>query len=518
MKWIKGCVDLAFVDKFEENIEKLENVYDLVSFCYDFLMEQVANETAFLANYIFQNEEARTFNQNLKLLEAFQGQVMEILKQQDKNGYIFQQCRVELLPLSQIISKQLKTYMDSKLNDATIPFFILMAVNIYVLEKRGKCKSPGPLNMQYQEKSYVYLNINESILQEAAYVLGFGQPIQNETIRKQLGNLHILQKDELRPNSEPVKIVQFSILEDDKDRQKILNTKKLKIAVIPFGREKMLEFPMESGAAFNVAYNEWHKKFGIKRALRLLEEAIKKQANIIIFPEYICSEEIQSKIQKYLQEKMDKNSSTLERLLLVVAGTAWTFDNNNVSILYQYNGKQLGKQYKGECFSDLKKEKREMIENLSQPGKENIIVDINGIGKIMVAICRDVSNRGYLRNMTEIFKPQFLFVPAWSPSVNKGFREQLKEITAFNYCTCAIVCNCCEALESSTSFKKENGVAVTPYKVGSVVEGKEHIIYRNENKCSELCEGSGCFFMIEQDFSNEAVQEGKIIRKMSQYF
>lgn len=123
MKWIKGCVDLAFVDKFEENIEKLENVYDLVSFCYDFLMEQVANETAFLANYIFQNEEARTFNQNLKLLEAFQGQVMEILKQQDKNGYIFQQCRVELLPLSQIISKQLKTYMDSKLNDATIPFF-----------------------------------------------------------------------------------------------------------------------------------------------------------------------------------------------------------------------------------------------------------------------------------------------------------------------------------------------------------------------------------------------------------
>lgn len=82
------------MDKFKENIEKLENVYDLVSFCYDFLREQVANETAFLANYIFQNEEARTFNPNLKLLEAFQGQVMEILKQQDKKGYIFQQTSV----------------------------------------------------------------------------------------------------------------------------------------------------------------------------------------------------------------------------------------------------------------------------------------------------------------------------------------------------------------------------------------------------------------------------------------
>lgn len=509
---------MAFEDKFKDNIEKLENVYDMVSFCYDFLKNQVTNETAFLANYIFQNEEASICNPNLRILEKFQTEVMDILKQQDKNGWIFQQCKEKIVVLSQKISGRLQIYMDSNLNDATIPFFILMAVNIYVLEKRGKCKNPGPLNVQYQEKTYVYLNINESLLQEAAYLLEFGQPIQNETIRKQLGNLHILQKDELRPNSEPIKIVQFAIPEDDKGRQEILRTKKLKIAIIPFGREKMLEFPIESGASFNVKYNEWHKVFGIRRALRLLEEAIKKRANVIIFPEYICSEEIQVEIQKYLQEKMDKNSSSLKRLLLVVAGSAWTFDNNNVSVLYQYNGKQLGKQYKGENFSDIKKENRQMIENLSNPGKENIIVDINGIGKIMVAICRDVSNRGYLRRMTEIFKPQFLFVPAWSPSVNKGFREQLKEITAFNYCTCGIVCNCCEALEAGTSFKRENGVAVTPYKVGSVVEGKEDIIYRKEDKCSELCNENGCIFILEHDFSYGTVQKGKIIRQMKQYF
>lgn len=500
--------------------EELINVYDMVSFCYDYLMDHVSNEANFIACYILENENTSVSNVNLKKLGHFQDDVRKILRNQEDKGWMFDQCVGKIAKLSEKIENNMKDFGDTELNNATIPFFILMAVNVYIPEKRDIITESGPLNKGYQKNTYVYLNINHDLLQQAAYELDFGDTIESETIRKQLNHLHILKKSELPENAEPLKIVQMRIRDSDLTKKKIVESKKLKIAVIPFSREKMLEFPAITGAAFRVVYNDWHKSNGVNWALRLLEKAIKERANIIIFPEYICDSSIQDEIQKYLRDQTLNNPKKMKNLFLVIAGTAWTADDNNVSVLYRFDGMEFGKQYKCEQFSNLRNENRPMMEGLANPGKESIMVDIDGIGKIMVAICRDISNREGAKRMTEIFKPQFLLVPAWSPSVHKGFREQLKEVVNFNYHTCSVVCNCCESLEIKgfKGFKEENGIAVFPYKEGSVVIGKEKMLCREKNKCTEKCQEGGCLFMVECDFLTESVQKGQLIRKIKHVY
>ena len=55
--------------------EELINVYDMVSFCYDYLMDHVSNEANFIACYILENENTSVSNVNLKKLGHFQDDV-----------------------------------------------------------------------------------------------------------------------------------------------------------------------------------------------------------------------------------------------------------------------------------------------------------------------------------------------------------------------------------------------------------------------------------------------------------
>lgn len=162
--------------------EELINVYDMVSFCYDYLMDHVSNEANFIACYILENENTSVSNVNLKKLGHFQDDVRKILRNQEDKGWMFDQCVGKIAKLSEKIENNMKDFGDTELNNATIPFFILMAVNVYIPEKRDIITESGPLNKGYQKNTYVYLNINHDLLQQAAYELDFGDTIESETI------------------------------------------------------------------------------------------------------------------------------------------------------------------------------------------------------------------------------------------------------------------------------------------------------------------------------------------------
>lgn len=499
----------------KRNFQRIDRIYDLIAICYDYIIDTVKRQDLFIGAYIIKNDETDVSNPNLPQLWDFSEQVVKTLKQRDKEGLEFEICLKKLLIKIEWMRKSLQDYREKALNKATIPYFLLMGTDRYLQEKEVKLTEKAPLNKGYQEKSYVYINRNTYLLKEAVESDFPSAPIRKLTIRNQLSCILILEKKELPEEVEnPPQIVPLWISEMDTERQKILAGKKLTVAVIPFGSIEMLEFPVQEGGLFTVNYKEEHLAKGRKRAIRLLKKAIAVGANIIIFPEFVCHIDIQEGIKESLEELYYQNPEKIKDLLLVIAGSRWSESNNNICRIYSYSGEILGEQYKYSAYSDMKKRGKEMIENLTEPGKEVTVVEVPGIGRVLVGICRDVSEGEYTFLLAKAFYPQFLLVPAWSKSVYKGFSQQFKNIVSDNHITCSILCNCCEAFKGS-EFRETNGIVVAPTQKGSVFKGKVSKISRLKD-CNKSCGKGGCVFLVHLNFSVDNFKNKRIVEQIQQ--
>lgn len=356
---------------------------------------------------------------------------------------------------------------------------------------------------EYTANQLICSLIEKEEILEVAESANFGSVITPNEIRNEIDTFIFLEKRDIKGTYAVPDMVTLN--KNRKYLDNILRKHIIKIAVIPFSCTRMLEFPVTIGAAFGVEYTEWHKQHAKERALELLCEAIEKGANIVVFPEFICSPEIQDAISQKLSAMYDSSAERLNDLLLVVAGSGWTQDSNNVSKIYSYNGIHLGDQYKYSSFI-RKNGKQSMVEGLSNPGGATTIIKIPGIGNIQVGICRDISESTFANQLARLFSPVFLLIPAWSGSVERGFKTQLRTIVSENHTTIGVLCNCCEAF-GKKSFRKNIGIIVTPYKNKTIVDGKETYIGRNEEICAECLE-RGCIFMCNFNFRFDNAQNG----------
>lgn len=507
-----------FEEQLRMNWQYIKNIYDLVAFCYDFLRTNIEDEGNFLATYIFENEQAKEKNKNLDKFHRFVNKMKKIFED-GATSYDINYIKNKIEKQIQMTKKQLVGKGENEEEQLMLAFFILKAIDKYIYDNITINIEKAPLNNHYNKNCFVYLNICKSMIDEAAKELDFSDAICAVTIRNQLSHLNIVEKNDI-PNAESMeapKLVPLYIADNDKKRKTILQEKKIKIAVIPFGQNEMLKFPVVRGALFRVEYTEWHKANGKAWALNFLDKALEKKANIIIFPEFVCSEEIQIAIGERLNELYINDSNKISELFLVIAGSGWTQDNNNVARIYAYNGICLGKQYKYASFADLKSPKNSWCEDLLNPGKETTIIEIPDMGRCLTGICRDISNRSYIKRLAEIFFPQFLLVPAWSPSINNGFKLQFEEIIGYNHKTSSVLCNCCEALISKT-FREDYGLCVTPYKEETTIVGGIEKFTRSEVKCLKNCKNGGCLYMITLDYKTEMVKKKKIVKNCNTFF
>ncbi|MBO5094730.1 MAG: carbon-nitrogen hydrolase family protein [Lachnospiraceae bacterium] len=493
-----------FSEELSRNGSKLDNAYDLAAFCYDYLIDKVKNQAQFIGKYICKNEDARENNPNLdKLFRFKQSMKRTLCKQQSGFDYLELRDRIE----NQVKETEdsLEEYGEKEMNNAAIPFFILLAIDSYALERKGDCIGRSPLNQKYKKKSYVYLNVTDAPVDGAVK----RRKIKDAVICDQIEHLIFLEKKLLPPEiKKPPQIVSLYIGESDTVRKETLDGKKLKVAVIPFGQDKMVDFITDSGALFHVEYTPEHMKNGKRRALELLRHAIDEKANIILFPEFVCGKKIQKAVQAELERIYRDTPERTEALLLVVAGSRWEKRGNNVADILAYDGHPLGCQYKYVSYSDLGENKKKWVEDLKDPGKECTIVEIDKVGKIMFGICRDIVAESYIALLTEVFSPQLLLIPAWSRSVMKGFKGQLERITSRNQRTCSVLCNCCEAYHTLGSFKKEVGMVVSPVERAGYIDGKTDLILRNEADCTKECKAGGCVFIVDLDCSPKNTENG----------
>lgn len=513
-----------------ENRNKIESAYDLAALCYDYLMTQIQSnkQTVFIAEYIDFPEETDDEethvpkgNPNIEMLRKFTDDVFYTLL---KDYLDMDVLLDDILDFVSSAKHHLQNYENEAYNKAAIAYYLLMAINLYA----GNCtksSDPAPLNRNYQTNAYIYRCRADGMMATNLMSQNLGDPILPMEIRNDFHHLKILEKAELKDGMNPPQMVTLSVDKNHVGMKRIIKNQRLNVAIIPFGRKDICEFVPKERGGFRIRYPDEYLQSNIEKAKKLLELAICEGANIIVFPEYVCFPEMQDAIGDYLRDIAGDHSNRLNNLLLVVAGSGWTSDDNNVSIVFSSGGTPLGKHYKCEAYhkeieteiknkEGSKKRIIRHIEGLEDPGKESVIIQIPGLGSVMPAICRDISNRDLIETLARVFCIDFLMIPAWSNSLHKAFEDQLCNITSANRNTCAVVCNGCGGIEEKYwKENRERGLVVVPCKKGHRIAADPTMISVDEEDHAGCFKCGGCIFSLSLHLRIQDIESGKNLEK-----
>lgn len=487
---------MSFSERLINDIDDINTKSDLIACCYSYLMSTVKNEITFLGDYIEVNDNGSENNPNFNILSKFAMDIKKFFGQNFIGKLVDETCKNELIDLVTASEESLTPRGNTSLNEATIAFFILKGLDMYFEDCIYETSEPQPLN-NYCKDFHIYINCGLSIMDSIIYEKNYANKIRKNEIRSYLKHIIILETSDVPRNYGIPKLI--TLQKNKTSLKKILNTKKIKIVLIPTLCEKWFEFTLRSGCSFEVEYDIQKLDAIVDRVISLLKYAIECKANIIVFPEYICSEDVHERISKKLLELSAVEPESLRDLLFVVAGSTWTENSNNVSYIYDEGGELLGKVYKYSAYNNIKNGVR-YVERLNDPGKEITLIKVPGIGIFQIEICRNVSENEFCMKLTKAFDTQFLLIPAWSSSVNNGFKKQIDAIISSNHKTCAVLSNSCAAFSDCKEFRGQIGIVAAPQKNNTIVEMNSEDIIRDSQQCNNYCE-NGCIFEVDFDFN-----------------
>lgn len=377
----------------------------------------------------------------------------------------------------------------------------------------------GPLNENVcVGKCCVYFHECESFLSGFYHgSSGFRRPLRSFRLGFIFRRLLILEPTMF--SSSAPRIV--PVFMEESVKQQVMSNHKLRIASIPFIGNKTFDFCEVNNnescsgvpnGAFYIKYNEHQESKHIRAVIRLLDEAIKKEAHIIVFPEYIMSLGMLDAIRKHLR----KRSIDVNHLSLVFAGTNYAYDSNgkgnNILHIFNGNGREIGKYYKhspfltrcGEYVHGVRYDSVDVSgidryfrnnEVISNPGKECTIIDLSGVGRILPSICRDAIDGDYTDELAKLFMPSLLLIPAWSASVT-SFNSRLS-VLAETIHTSSLLCNCCNAVDEE---KDIIGKFVYPRKQKSEMIAEAISLNRECGLKKDCIDEGGCMHIIDLDF------------------
>lgn len=488
---------MSFSEKLVKDFNNINSKYDLIAYCYYYLITTVKNQIIFLGEYIEINNNEQKDNPNYQMLSQFAINIKRLFKQNFMSDFSVEASTNKMLDLIASTENDLKDFGDISMNHATISFFILKGLDLYFQDCIYETWKSSPLNEYYKEFCLIYINSNLSIMDTIISEKNYAEKIHKNEIRSYFKHIIIFETYELPRNYGIPKLI--ALQKNEINLKKIIETKKVKIALIPTMCEKWFDFNIRQGASFEIKYNNQVLETVEDRVISLLNWAIECKANIIVFPEYVCSEEIQTKISEALSQMSESEPEKLNELLFVVAGSGWTKDSNNVSCIYDEDGFLLGKVYKYSAY-DNHKEGIRYVEGLQDPGKKITLIKVPRIGIFQIEICRNVSENEFCLRLAKAFDTQFLLITAWSSSVNIGFKKQIDSIISSNHRACVAMSNCCAAFSDCKKFRTQIGVVAAPQKNESLIEANYEYVKRKKRQCNFSCE-NGCIFEISFDFN-----------------
>ena len=509
--------------------------YEAIGLCFQELYYYEPNAgKGFVAQHIDIIKKGASHIELAEKFEQLRGNLLKTVQAVAENfGGGFDTFNDKLLNLVQVFSHP-KDF-DRKIAIAIAAFYLIEALDSYVynnlqyMSEFGEWpeNGRGPMNQGVSKKKcLVYLKERRSFL-SGAYKnnrTGFRTPLNAEDLGDIFSTIQIVSRNRLISNTGIPRII--PVRPNDDIKKNIAETGKFRIATIPFIGYDSFYFH-EIGAStpcppqtlpqgrFYVEYSQEFEEENIRLMTHLLELAIRQGSNIIVLPEFIMSPSMRESVVKYLSQMTDSWNS---QLVLIFAGTTYEYSTpnkgNNVLYVMNARGSEIGKYYK---FSPFHKDNKhdapieisgdnssvyfENIELLSDPGKECTIFDVEGIGRILPAICRDVVDGEYTSELVKLFSPHLLLIPAWSSSV-ASFDTYLAHY-ANTIHTTSLLCNCCNAVKSIEA--SESGTAIgrfcLPEKSETVMKAFPQSIYRSTECCNSCRDHGGCVVLIDVDFS-----------------
>lgn len=194
--------------------------------------------------------------------------------------------------------------------------------------------------------------------------------------------------------------------------------------------------------------------------------------DFLIFPEMLITEEIMSSL------KAHKRSES--RPIVIINGSIWK-DKINKTLITDDEGMKILEYAKKEPFK-YRYAGKEYTEWLDQSrNKEYTILEIEGIGRIGVAICKDLVNED-VKLFHKAMETDILIVPAYTKSMDlQTSAENMSE----EYHCIVVVANACSALRGKVDGEKIGFVSL-PAKNGAQRTSK--VIEYNRNICESNCE------------------------------
>lgn len=514
--------------EFLQLLDNADNMYDLIACCYrELIFYRPNRHKQFITGCIDNLGKEKTYKPYAKNFRQLRTDLtnlflrMNVRQGDEGSGYNQSECVRRLLRYLQsfTLPDDKCLYEDAM---AIVFFYVLEAMDHYIKNEIRELSvydrmPSGVLNKNYETtECYVYFKEQRSFLDEAYSIgkKGFRKPLRAVKLGEKFTTIQIVNKNQLL-DSAGIPVIKYV-------QNKAADYKNgIRICYIPYigfrtfsfhnrDEEKPCGIKEHPSGLFYIDYDNWNEEEHEKYLLILLQKAIEKQPHIIVFPEFVMSPSLLKSLQKHLMNNTIKNGK--KNLQVVVAGSTYekSIDDrwNNVSHILSGSGREIGKYYKFTPYSDEEAPQAHgaqqnddeddaakyynNCEILSDPGLECTIIDVEGIGRILPAICRDVIEGEYTEKLAQVFNPSLLIIPAWSGSV-KSFDTRILSITNTAH-TAALMCNCCDAVPKKNN---EVGTLYLPQKDERVMKAIPKYLERR-CACKNDCKNkNGCLYLID---------------------
>lgn len=493
-------------EKYIEQIACSETIFDMAAVCYKILEEEISNPVLFISQYIDEGiEDSESLgcvkrNTNNILLRDFADKLSVLLEEYSQCDFLQRKQQI----LEWIREVKLEVFLADIENQLSVVFTLLSVIDSLVPHwDRRRMAGQSALNIGKSRESYlVYMAASENIHDEMMRKIGRERKSEGD-FGETLNNLLFIKREVI---PEKGKIPEVCMLSRTNRAAKYC----VKVAVITGVTGKHFKFVRLTGSAKIVVYKDEVQKKVSRCLWNKMKTAIQQGAEFILFPEFCVSVEILT----YIKEELAawKKAHEVSDLVAVFLGTTWVNGNDNVIYILDAWGRQIGIHYKNTSFRKKNKKGKgyEISEGITNPGYRTTLLWVEGIGYVLPAVCRDVIDGEYTRNLVKKFKPAFLMVPAWSSS-GSSFIQPL-EAYAADYYTNSVLCNGCGALKGKADIV---GGSAIPIKQGTVPRGHFKAIKktaRQKGDCTENC-GDYCGYMLELDFSPGNVSPRKRIHR-----
>lgn len=253
---------------------------------------------------------------------------------------------------------------------------------------------------------------------------------------------------------------------------------KLRVAFSPFKKEDdflISEYETQEEQRFSIEYTG-QADADADYVKKRIDQAAEKKADVLLLPEMLGNTEMENRISEYLQNPGWLNRGSPPAL--IVLPTVWS-GHTNTACLLDGTGGVVCRQEKQYSFS-----LRESVLEDIRPDRTVHLIHGEGVGRIVILICKDFLTEDYLSRVLADLKATLLLIPSYSTGYH-DFEMKLGKLLAED--CCAVWVNACSVVRGSAPEDRRMGMVLRTGKAR--LKSGEHVRCFG---CPEECTARDC--------------------------